>query len=593
MDAMTVAVTVRLLGRPGACRDGVATRPPRGRKAWALLAYLTLAERPPRRAHLAQLLFREAHDPLGALRWTLAELRRALGITVGGDPVTVQGSLDSDIQRLLDGDDDPPDGELLEGVHLSGQAEFESWLVVQRHRLAALVEARLRSCAAKLLASGEAARAVPYAARAVAGNPLDEGNHELLVRALAMAGDRAAAEHQAAICEDLFRRELAVAPSAAVRDAVDSGPTTAAVPPISGPAAARSQLEAGRAAILAGAVDAGIQCLRRAVAEASRHGDAALQARCLTALGSALVHAVRGRDEEGAVVLREAVELAAQAGDRVTAVTARRELGFVDVQAGRRSSAQTWLVQATALARTDEELAPILGIRGMNASDMADYAAALVHLRESVEASRRARDDRQAAWSLSILARAHLLRGERSEAAAAISESLTLVTRQRWLAFQPWPQALAGELNLALGDRDGAAEQLERAWSLACQLGDPCWEGMAARGLGVLHADRGEHASATGWLAEATARCNRVPDRYVWILGYTLDAAVTHFVQRRRYERAAPLLATLTAVAARTDLRELVVRAQLHRYRMGEPTALATARLLATGIDNPALAALL
>jgi hypothetical protein len=40
-------------------------------------------------------------------------------------------------------------------------------------------------------------------------------------------------------------------------------------------------------------------------------------------------------------------------------------------------------------------------------------------------------------------------------------------------------------------------------------------------------------------------------------------------------------------------MRELVVRAQIHRSRLGDPSALATARILATSIDNPALAPLL
>jgi hypothetical protein len=40
-------------------------------------------------------------------------------------------------------------------------------------------------------------------------------------------------------------------------------------------------------------------------------------------------------------------------------------------------------------------------------------------------------------------------------------------------------------------------------------------------------------------------------------------------------------------------MRELVVRAQLHRGRLGDPTALASARMLAAGIDNPALTPLL
>ena len=49
----------------------------------------------------------------------------------------------------------------------------------------------------------------------------------------------------------------------------------------------------------------------------------------------------------------------------------------------------------------------------------------------------------------------------------------------------------------------------------------------------------------------------------------------------------------LASLAARCDMRELVVRAQLHRGRLGDATALAAARLLAADIDNPALASML
>ncbi len=52
---------------------------PRGRKVWALLAYLALREQPPSRQQLIDLLFPDAEDPAGALRWNLSELRRLLG----------------------------------------------------------------------------------------------------------------------------------------------------------------------------------------------------------------------------------------------------------------------------------------------------------------------------------------------------------------------------------------------------------------------------------------------------------------------------------------------------------------------------------
>jgi DNA-binding SARP family transcriptional activator len=82
-------LTIRLLGPPAILRDGRPVRSPRGRKAWAVLSYVLLAQRPPSRRHLAELLFSDADDPLGALRWTLAELRRAFGLpdVLTGDPI--------------------------------------------------------------------------------------------------------------------------------------------------------------------------------------------------------------------------------------------------------------------------------------------------------------------------------------------------------------------------------------------------------------------------------------------------------------------------------------------------------------------------
>lgn len=100
-------LTIRLLGPPAIERDGRPVRSPRGRKAWAVLGYVLLAERAPSRKHLAEVFFCDADDPLGALRWTLAELRRTL----------------------------------LDGMQLESGLEFESWLVVERHRVSARVEA--------------------------------------------------------------------------------------------------------------------------------------------------------------------------------------------------------------------------------------------------------------------------------------------------------------------------------------------------------------------------------------------------------------------------------------------------------------------
>ncbi|GAA1588073.1 hypothetical protein GCM10009789_47010 [Kribbella sancticallisti] len=594
--------TIRLLGPPAIEHGGSPVRPPRGRKTWALLAFLVLTDRPPSRKRLADLLFADAEDPLGALRWTLAELRRALGPEdqVTGDPVTLSlgGGTAVDVLAVTGDLVDPAPlltlgGELLEGVELESCPEFESWLLVERHRLSAAVEARLREAAVSLVATGRATEAVPYASKAVALNPLEQGNHELLVRSLAISGNRMGALRQVAVCEDLLRRELGIEASAALREASAVGPGSLSGPPLSGRAAAASQLEAGRAAIVAGAVDAGIQCLRRAVAEADHCKDPVLRARALAALGGALVHAVRGRDEEGAIVLHEAILVAEQAGDRSSSVSAHRELAFVEVQAGRRHTAAGWLAKAQAVAETDQEHAAILGVRGMNSSDQADYPAAFEQLGESIELAERCGDHRQQAWSLSLLGRAHLLRAELSQAATIVRESLDLVRQERWIAFLPWPQTLQAELDLYAGDLEAATDGFEQAWVLGCQLNDPYWEGMAGRGLGILSAGRGDYDGATEWLSQAAARASREPDRYQWVHAHVLDTAVTSALDRDDDERARPLVAQLDALAARCDMRELMVRAKLHQARLGDPQAAAAARLLGAEIDNPALTSLL
>ncbi len=577
---------IRLLGPPVIEKPG---RQPRGKKAWGLLGYVLLAERPPSRRRLAELFFADAEDPLGALRWTLAELRRAIGVpeVLTGDPVSA--GLDATTVDVLQLDDLllMSSGELLEGVELESCPEFESWLLVERRRVAGAIEARLRQHAIALLATGQAADAIPFAAKAVAAHPLEQGNHELLVRSLAQSGDEAGALRQITLCEDLFRNELGVEVTESLRGAALIG--TQQGPPLSSRAAAVSQLQAGRAALVAGAVDAGILCLRQAAASAVRCNDKTLQARALAALGGALVHAIRGHDEEGAIILNEALLVADQAGERATAVLAMRELGFIEVQAGRRGTADEWLGKAQAVAETDDERAAILGVRGMNSSDRSDYALAFEQLHASVELAARCGDRRQQAWSLSLVGRAHLLRSEYSEAGAALAETLDLVRQERWIAFQPWPQALAAELDLYAGKLDTAMDGFEEAWALSCQLGDPCWEGMAGRGLALLNARRGDYSAATKWLDVALTRASTEPDRYQWVHAHVLDAAITAALDRSETERALTLTTRLSALAARCDLRELLVHAQLHLGRLGDPRAAASAQSLSTSIDNPAL----
>src|SRR5918994_1319306 len=115
---------------------------PRGHKAWGLLAYLVRARVPPSRERLAGLLFPEADDPLGALRWTLSVLRRQLGehAELGGDPVvlTLPPGTFVDVDVLSRGSwmeavALPGFGhELLDGLAFRSSPGFELWLESER-----------------------------------------------------------------------------------------------------------------------------------------------------------------------------------------------------------------------------------------------------------------------------------------------------------------------------------------------------------------------------------------------------------------------------------------------------------------------------
>jgi tetratricopeptide (TPR) repeat protein len=307
-------------------------------------------------------------------------------------------------------------------------------------------------------------------------------------------------------------------------------------------------------------------------------------------LGGALVHAVRGRDEEGAAVLHEALASATDLGDLGLATKSCRELGFIDVQAGRRERADAWLGEAERLAQDDDgELAAILGVRGMNLSDRARYPEALVVLEDSVDRAGRSGARRQQAWSMSLIGRLHHLRGSDTQARSVLDTCLGFVREERWTAFSPWPETLIADVDLADQRLEEARDRYGHAFALACQLGDPCWEGVAAKGLAMVEAQAGDPEKALTWLIDAHARCTRWPDTYQWVHTSVLDATASFLIEARE-ERGADYVEQLASLAARTGMQEFVIRSHIHRARLGQPGALEAAVIGVAQVDNPVLA---
>ena len=166
--------------------------------------------------------------------------------------------------------------------------------------------------------------------------------------------------------------------------------------------------------------------------------------------------------------------------------------------------------------------------------------------------------------------------------------SLAWPRQLRWTAFLPLPESLLADVDLIEGNIDAAAAAYEHAYALSVQLGDPCWEGLAARGIGLVANRRGDPESALRWVTDARLRCVRLPDAWLWVEGYCLDALCTLGIQHRR-STATQWTADLESLATRTGMRELVARAYLHRSRLGDRTAAHTAAVLAAEVDNPAV----
>jgi DNA-binding SARP family transcriptional activator len=568
---------VHLLGPPRVERADGVTYQVRSRKSWALLACLILSERPLSRSRLAGLLYPEADDPLRALRWGLAEIRRCLGAPVEGDPVVLELPAGTvvDVTVLSHGSwtaaaELPGLGaELLDGISVRGAPAFESWLLSERRRVAAAAEAMLHEAALGRLAEGDLDAARALALRAAAMSPLDENHQALVIRLYRLAGEDRAAERQLAAFTALLDRELGVAPGIAIERAMlevrrehDLTADDASIEAI---------VEAGAAAVAAGAVESGVRSLRTSVRLADRAKAGPLRLSSRLRLAEALIHSLRGLDEEGLAALHEADRIAQTDGDAAAAAQARAEIGYVDFLRARYDRAERWLTDALAVADGVPSItARATTYLGSVESDRAHYPRALELLERAAGLARSCADLRTEAYARSMLGRVHLLTGDPGSAAEHLDASIVLAERDRWLAFLPWPQAMRGAAHLAAGDTGAAAGLLQQAFARACQIGDPCWEGMAARGLAMVAEERGETERAFAVLADARKRSNRLADPYVWLDAHILDAQC-ELGLRHGHPDTPMWIDALRRLASRTGMREMTAHAM--RYN-GEPAVL-------------------
>jgi tetratricopeptide (TPR) repeat protein len=257
--------------------------------------------------------------------------------------------------------------------------------------------------------------------------------------------------------------------------------------------------------------------------------------------------------------------------------------------AARYDRSRSWLEHALESVGDDVgEEAMIRAVLGACWSDTAHYPEALTELNRSLALAEEIGAGKQIAFTCAFLGRVQLLTGDVDQARSSALRAKLTAEQEGWTSFVAWPESFVGDCLLTEGDVEGAADAYEHAFALGCQIGDPCWEGVGARGIGLVKERRGRVDEAIDWLDDARTRCVRIADAYMWVEAYCQDAlcqiAIDHGV-----EGAPDFVQELEVGAAARGLREFVARAHLHRHRLGDDMALDAATVLAANIANPSL----
>jgi tetratricopeptide (TPR) repeat protein len=336
----------------------------------------------------------------------------------------------------------------------------------------------------------------------------------------------------------------------------------------------------------AGSYDAALATMRRAVAAARRRNHEPSLLRALLVLGYGLAVSSLGGGAESATVQHEAIALAARIGDQRMLGAAELQYALTELLRGQYSRARHWAdLAATRSADDPVQTSRIRTIRGTALVDVGRYTDGIAELRAALTGAPVHADPRNAAYALSMLGKAQLLRGDLGAAAATLDQAIHLA-RVHWIAFRPWPESLRAEVALACGQLDRAEQMFRQAHTLARNFdASPCWESAAARGLGLVAAARGSVDEAVGWFDDAYRHLHRRSVTYEWVHTNALNS-LCELAVANALPGASGWIDELEEQAGRLGMHGFLVSSFQHRERLGQLNAGATAALL--DADNAA-----
>ncbi len=559
-----MSLRVQLLGPPSITRDGEPVRLA-GRKPWGFLTYLLLEDRPPTRRDIAGRLEPEANDPLAALRWLLHQVRRAVEPEMrieerGGRLHLLLGEdADVDVLRLLAVPDDPDEietvfaGELLDGMWFDDAPAFEMWLALHRTRIHDSA-AEAIWWASTQLASNDRERALRMVERGMALDPFCDNLNEVFIDLLVQDGHLDVALDRVDALEKRYAEGLGVPLPDTIRRPLDRRTTSAGIP--STPSA-RGLLESARARLLAGDHDRAAGTARRAADIALASGDPRLELTSLSFLAATLIHTHRGRDQEAKGLLSRAAQLANEVGDRCALADVEREMAFVFVMEGDYGVAEPLLARSVTHAEDigDELMAgKAETYLGICRSDRCAWNAAEDALTRAIDRFDRAGERGWQGYAEGTFARVIERSGDPERGRGIAAQGTERVRAAGWTAALPWPMLVGAACSLASGRRGEARDGFAEAFTIGAEIGEPCWESLALRGLSSLHLADGDRDGAMATLEDALSRCRRYPDVYAWARALILTDLVE--LERGRDRRHLDEALQLALVGPIPDLAE-------------------------------------
>ncbi len=521
---------VRLFGQPTVLVDGVVAAPPKGAKPWGLLAYLTSSPRSHPRSELAELLFSQAADPLGALRWNLAALRRLLDRPdeLKGEVLAlplVDATIDT---RRLDAGElpEPSTGagghDLLAGVSFDDSPLFEVWLTGERSRLRMRRASLLREAVLGLLASGDAGRASGLASQLVSIDPLDEGHHALLIRARVAAGDRDGARRHFDQCRDLLDKELGAVPGPAVIAAANLAAATRVASAVE-PHVVEARMTVAWQSFLCGSVDHAVDLGRSVVALSDQDDEVLLQVTARLFLAGMLAIAVRGWDET-AMLTTEALHLAEQASLPFEAAMARGILAGNDLMRADYASTARHAEAGASGCSEPGALAFNLIFLAAAEADTERAGPAIEHAVAAVHLAEETADPLRLAYTHAYAAHAFLLAADPTSARPHVERAVDVTTAM--LVLHPWPLAMLAEIEAGAGHLDRAADHAARAAAISSTTDVAYQRGLALRAVAIVENARGNPTTAVDHLTHPLFHARRTTGEgysFHWPVAWILD----------------------------------------------------------------------